>query len=197
MSFTRRLALAALASAPLVAVASRAALAQTETASSMGRTNYVGPVLAMGRASMMSAELALQRSENENLRQFAALEVAEQQTIAAILAAVPTVEGEEAELPEAALVRLTNADAGRFDLVFVETQIGLHNDMLALHRTLAGSVEPTVEAVTARMAEQGVLSHIAMLNLLQQLLGAQRIQTLQQGDEPAPAPAVPAAPVAP
>ncbi len=203
MPLSRRHALAGLVAAPIGLVTLSSVGAQTPPANTQGRSNYVDPLLALGEASILMSEAALQQSQNDNVQQFAALEIDEQRTIAGILAAIPAGEDAAVQQSPDALAPLQGLSGLDFDLAYIEAQIGLHNDFLGLHRTISGATDPTIEAVLSRMAEQGALSHIAMLNLLQQLLGAERIQAIQEGQDPAPrdpaapAPAMPEVPEVP
>jgi putative membrane protein len=81
------------------------------------------------------------------------------------------------ELPaeEAAKIEeLNGMEAGpEFDAAYVQGQIDGHNRLLEIQTTLSGETVATLEAVTAKLAEQAVTSHLAMLNHIQAQLGQQ------------------------
>ena len=164
------------------------AQAQTEPASSVaGPDNYVQQTLLAGTVALQTSRIALEKATDPNVRKFAELEVAEQTTLAGILAATPSG-SQPPELPaerQQKIDALSQMEAGPdFDQTYVLGQIEGHNELLQIQQMLSGEREATVEAVTARLAEQAVSSHLVMLNLIQQLLGAENIQNIQSGKNP-------------
>jgi len=169
---------------PFIATAARA---QTKPAASGGLDNYVQQTLLVGTVSMKTSEIAAQKATDPNVKTFATLEVAEQKAIASVLAATPSGQQPPAVPPERQKMidQLNATEAGQtFDQAYIQAQIEGHNELLAIQQTASGSRDPSVEAITARLAEQAVASHIAMLNLIQQMIGAQNIQNIQQGQNP-------------
>lgn len=189
---TRRSALiigTGLALVPLVPVTR--ALAQTPTDVQFGHDGYVMSTLQGGAVSMAMSEMALERAGNREVREFAELEIAEQRTIAGVLAAtgVPGLGSESNTAREmtpgqrAIVDRITAAEAGdAFDLAYIEGQIALHNDLLQVQQMMTGEQDPSVEAITARLTAQAIHSHIAMLNFIQQLMGAEHIEAIESPD---------------
>jgi putative membrane protein len=189
MEINRRTALLGLATAgavvPLLAVPAHA---QTQPASSIaGANNYVQQTLLVGTVAMKTSEIAVQKATDPNVKKFAELEVAEQKTIASVLSATPGGK-QPPELPpdrQKMIDDLNSMQQGPdFDQAYLQGQIEGHNELLKIQQTMSGEKEASVEAVTARLAEQGVASHLAMLNLIQQMLGAENIQNIQQGQNP-------------
>jgi putative membrane protein len=189
MQLDRRTALLGLAAAsaaiPLIITPAQA---QTQPAASgQDAADYVQKTLMIGTVAMKTSEIATQKGTDENVKKFANLEVAEQKTIASVLAATPNGK-QPPELPPDMQKQIDDLNAMQpgpeFDQAYVEGQISGHNDLLAVQKTLSGESEASVEAITARLAEQGVASHIAMLQLIQQMLGAQNIQNIQDGKNP-------------
>lgn len=189
MNINRRTALLGFATAsaafPLLVTAARA---QTKPASSVASPgNYVQQTLLVGTVAMKTSEIALQKATDQNVKKFAELEVAEQKAIASVLSATP--DGKQApQLPperQKLIDDLNSKQAGPdFDQAYLQGQIEGHNELLKIQQTMSGEKEASVEAVTARLAEQGVASHLAMLGLIQQMLGAENIQNIQKGQNP-------------
>jgi len=186
MKLDRRNALLGL-SATAVAMAIRPANAQTQPASGMGLDAYVQQTLVLGAGSLMASQLAAKMATDENVVQFANLEIAEQETIAGVLASTASGKSPPQISPQQQqeLDRLAAVRPGRdFDLSYVEAQIMGHNELLEIQRTASGNREASVEAVVARLAEQAVASHIVMLGLIQQMLASEDIQNMQKGKNP-------------
>lgn len=189
MELDRRSALLGLAAAgavlPLVVTQ---AAAQTRPASSVaGPDNYVQQTLLLGTVAMKTSEIALEKASDPNVRKFAELEIAEQKTSASVLAATPSGTTPP-ELPperQEKIDALSGMEAGPdFDQAYVQAQIEGHNELLQTQQMHSGEREATVEAVTARLAEQAVASRLVMLNLIQQLSGAEYIENIQEGKNP-------------
>ncbi len=165
MIANRRHALLVLAGASAALPFAGRAVAQTAPASGSGLDSYVQQTLLLGAVALKASETARDKATDENVKQFATLEITEQQTIAGILAATPAGKAEP-EIPadrQAELDSLAAMPAGEdFDLTYVEAQIKGHNELLAVQQMASGNRDASVEAVTARLAEQAVTSHIAI-----------------------------------
>jgi putative membrane protein len=178
MDMSRRMALAGFAvggTAISLLALTNSALAQTSPAeSSADMQDYVHQTLLVGTIALKSSEAAAAKATDPNVKRFAELEVAEQKTIASVLASTeagktpPEIPAEK----QAELDKLAGMDAGtEFDQAYVEAQIKGHNELLVIQQKVSGETEASVEAITARLAEQAVSSHIAMLELIQQSIG--------------------------
>ena len=165
---TRRGALALAAGgalAPVLAV--RPALAQATP------EEYMTLMLEAGAFTKGAAEVALEKAQNEMARQFAELEIAEIEAVVAVLtgAGAPPppdeLDGAEAEM----MARLRDAEAGpEFDRLFVEAELMGHEEGLAIQQPLSDQSEITVPVATAKLAEESIRSHIAMLQAIQGML---------------------------
>jgi len=192
------LSLAAVAATPVVLHAG-AAWAQTAPAESTGdQSEYVTQTLAAGTLSLQMSEVAMEKASDPLVQEFAQLEVSEQQAVASVLSAT---QAEPPALPEDQAARvqaLNDMEAGPdFDAAYVEEQIRGHEELLQIQQTLSQETEATIEAVTARLAEPAIMSHLAMLTHIQQHLqdGA---EIVEPADGAAPAePADGAAPTEP
>jgi putative membrane protein len=164
-------------------IATRPALAQDQAApegqtqaTSNGDADYVTQTLTVGTLALRTSEIGAQKAQNAAVKEFATLEVAEQQTIATVLSATEAGKTPP-ELPpemQARVDELNTMEAGpEFDMAYVNGQIEGHQQLLEIQQRLSGNTDPTVEVITAKLAEQAVMSHLAFLNHLQGELGAQ------------------------
>lgn len=172
----RRLALAGLglaaAAAPLVL--STSVLAQTTPAESGDQGEYVLQTLTVGTLALKTSQVAADKATDPMVKEFAQLEVGEQTAIASVLAstdagkAPPELPPEDAEKVTA----LEEMEAGpEFDAAYVDGQIEGHTRLLEIQKSISGETVATVEAITAKLAEQAVTSHLAMLNHIKTQLG--------------------------
>jgi putative membrane protein len=178
---TRREALLAFTAAGLaipVAAVVATTVAQAQTTPEEGGGNYadyVTQTLTVGTVAMQTSEVAAEKAQNEMVKEFANLEVAEQQTIASVLSSTEAGKSPP-QLPEAEAAKvqeLSDMEAGpEFDAKYIQGQIDGHNQLLEIQRTLSSETVASVEAITARLAEQAVTSHLAMLNHIQMQLGS-------------------------
>lgn len=179
------LAVAGAAAAFPAALAIRPASAQTPVESRIGFDTYVTLTLQLGTIAMKTSELALERAENPEVREFAQLEIDEQRAVASALAAS---EAAGADLPpvnpdqQSRVDRLVETAAGPdFDLAYVETQIEAHGELLALQQNISGEEPATsIEVLTARLSEPAIRSHISMLGYIQQIMGHERIENVEE-----------------
>jgi len=196
----RRAALLSLATASVAIPAiltAFPALAQTTPAEGSGdQSDYVKQTLTVGTVALKTSEIAAEKATDPMVKEFATLEVAEQKTIASILSATeagktpPELPAEE----QAKIDDLNAKEAGpEFDAAYIDGQIEGHNKLLQIQQTISGETEATVEAITARLAEQAVTSHLAMLNHIKSELGQSGGAPATGGDQPAAAGDQPAA----
>ncbi len=174
---SRRSALLALAAAgaaaPILLAVQRAA-GQTAPTQEGDQSEYVTQTLAVGSVALQTSQIAAEKATDPMVKEFANLEVGEQQAIASILAsteagkAPPELPAEDA----AKIEELNGMEAGpEFDAAYVQGQVDGHNRLLEIQQTLSGETVATVEAITAKLAEQAVMSHLAMLNHIQAQMG--------------------------
>lgn len=179
--------------ASLAAIAAPAsALAQTQLAERRdGVASYLARMLALGHASLQASQLALERAADDDIVAFARLEVLEQETLASILGASDAAGDIDGSVPQPItdqFARISELEGAEFELAYLESQIGVHNELLEAGNVLADARELSLETVAAKIGSVTISSHLLTLNLLQQKLGAQRIDDLEaQGavEEPA------------
>lgn len=165
---TRRralLAIGAAAAAPLVLARTPLALAQTGG-------DYVALTLEAGLFTKTAAELALERAAAAPVRTFAELEIGEVNAIDAVLLStgVPApdgLDGEEVEIIE----RLRGLSGAEFDMAFIDAQLAGHQEALRIQQPMSGMDEITIPVATAKLAEESIKSHIAMLEMIRAMMG--------------------------
>ena len=170
----RRSALLALAAAGCAApVLITAVRAQTTATQNADYADYVSQTLTIGAVSLQTSQVASEKATDPMVKEFAMLEVGEQAAVASVLSATETG-AQPPEMPEdqmAMVTQMTDMEAGaEFDRMYIEGQIDGHNQLLEIQRSIAADTEPTVEVVTARLAEQAIMSHLAMLAHIQATL---------------------------
>ena len=167
---TRRAALTLAAGGLLVPT-----LAARRAAAQEAPEEYMRLMLEAGAFTKGAAEIALEKAENEMARQFAELEIAEIEAVVAVLtgAGAPPppppdeLDGSEAEL----MAQLRDAPAGpEFDRLFIEAELTGHEEGLSIQQPLSDQSEITVPVATAKLAEESIRSHIAMLQVIQGML---------------------------
>lgn len=168
MDTTRRtalLALAAVGTTPMVLAATRV-LAQNAAPTDGGE--YAMQTLMAGSFALETSRIAAEKAMDPLVKQFAELEVAEQTTIAEILTSTgvtpPALPAERQQMIADMQAMETNAE---FDAAYIEGQIAGHQELLAIQQTISGVSELSVEVITARLAEQAITSHLAMLEHIQ------------------------------
>lgn len=187
---TRRaalLSLAAVAATPVL-VHAGAALAQTAPAQSTGeQSDYVMQTLTVGTLSLRMSEVATEKARDPLVQEFAQLEIGEQQAVASVLSATQVEPPTLTEEQMARVQTLRDMEAGPdFDVAYVDEQIRGHEELLQIQRTLSQETEATVEAVTARLAEPAIQSHLAMLNHIREhLMEATEMTEPADGEAPA------------
>ncbi len=175
----RRSALIGLAlagSVPLALVAGRSFAQDSGTpAEAGGNADYVQQTLTVGTLALQSSQVAAEKATDPMVKEFANLEIGEQTAIATVLSS--TEAGKQPpELPQEdadKLQQLQDTEAGAdFDKAYVQMQIEGHQKLLDIQKTISGGTDPTIEVITAKLAEQAITSHIAMLNHINEQLGA-------------------------
>jgi putative membrane protein len=173
---SRRATLSALAlgaAVPAALFVSRALGQDNLKSSGADQVDYVAQTLTLGTLALKTSEVAVDKAGNAMVKEFAGLEVAEQKTVATVLSSTEAGKSPP-PLPEdmaAKVKELQDAEAGdAFDKAYVDAQIDGHQKLLAVQKTLSGATDPTVEVITAKLAEQAITSHLAMLEHIQEQL---------------------------
>ena len=153
----RRTFLVAAAGAGLVA--STSAKAQGFGGPSEGATR----VLMVGGFSLQTSQLALQRSRNSQIRNFAQLEANEQAAVAAALGVQPgsvPPSQEEAEM----LQQLASLSGRQFDRMYVTGQIQGHQQLLELNSANAQSGGDPLGRAVAIVSVPSIQTHLQILS---------------------------------
>ncbi|AWN45586.1 hypothetical protein DK419_03990 [Methylobacterium terrae] len=190
----RRLALTALATAVAVPSLVTAAFAQQQqqggpTAAATGNTGarmgdaeakHAADTLAAGSASLAASRVALQKASDDDVKQFARFEVAEQETIADVLKAMrdpaqaasgqvkppaePEVTGQLDPKGKAMLDKLEQAKSGKaFDLDYVRGQIEGHQALLKIQEAYLATGKDRENLGVAKLARGQIREHLALL----------------------------------
>ena len=118
-----------------------------------------------GEYSIETSKLALERSRSRAIREFAQLEIAEQQSVTAALGASP---GSVAPRPDqsAMVEKLASKRGGAFDHAYVIGQIRGHEELLATNQQ---AISAPIDASTRRVATVSIptiQTHLAILHRL-------------------------------
>lgn len=163
------------------------AKAQTPLAERLdGVAPYLDRMLALGRLSTQASQLATEKATDEDIVVFAEAEILEQETLTAILGASNAAGDLERPLPADAtnqIERLSGSEGSEFDLAYLEGQIALHEQLREAGDSLAADDELSLETVAAKVSALTIAAHLLALNLLQQKLGAERIEGLEARGE--------------
>ena len=158
----RRTALLALLSAASASALAMPALAQPVPAGPLSPDQYRLMALMGGELAIRTSQLALNRSRNPAVREFAQLEMNEQAAVAASLGARPggvTLRPDQAAL----LQQAEAAPPARFDAVYVQGQIVGHEELLALNTSYARAGFDTVGQAVANLAVPSIQTHLSIL----------------------------------
>lgn len=178
----RRTVLVALAAAT-------ASFAKTQTGGAGGDDagpdeQYIRRALTAGALSLAASRIAQEKAHSDDVREFAQLEVTEQETLADVLKSLlnpDLVDGtikplSEAEVEQhldpsgrAALEKMRSAPAGaEFDREYVQGQANGHMELLQIHETYlnSGRVNPDFTNV-AKIARGMTKEHLQLLDDLQ------------------------------
>jgi putative membrane protein len=137
-----------------------------------GPGEYRTTALMDGLFAIQTSQIALERSRNPNIRDFAQLEIAEQTGIAASLGTRPG--GLPLRPDQAAIVQqLGSIPPGpQFDAMYVRGQIAGHDELLALNTAALqrGGGDPLILAV-ANVAVPSIQTHLQILQRLERMRG--------------------------
>ncbi len=162
----RRTALLALVGA--VALAPTTVLAQSAAAPAVAVSDprqFRMMALMGGEFAMQSSQMALERSRNARVQEFAQLEINEQVAYAAALGARP---GMTPMRPDhAAMLQQLQALSGpSFDRMYVQGQIMGHQELFALNSAYAQSGFDTQGRSVATLAVASIQTHLTILSRL-------------------------------
>lgn len=188
----RRLALTAIASAVAIPSLVTAAFAQQQggpTAAATGNTGarmgdaearHAADTLAAGSASLAASRIALKKASDDDVKEFAGFEVAEQETIADVLKAMrdpsqaasgqvkppaePEVTGQLDPKGRAMLDKLEQAKSGKaFDLEYIRGQIEGHQALLKIQEAYLATGKDRENLAVAKLARGQIREHLVLL----------------------------------
>ncbi len=161
----RRTALMALVGA--VSLVPSAVLAQGASAPAISDPSQFRTMALMGgEFAIQTSQVALERSRNARVREFAQLEINEQIAYAAALGARP---GSIALRPDHAqmLQQLQAMSGSSFDRMYVRGQIMGHNELLALNSAYSRAGFESQGRSVATLAVPSIQTHLTILTRLQ------------------------------
>jgi putative membrane protein len=123
-----------------------------------------------GMFLMQTSQIAQERGQSDNVKAFAALEVAEQEAIARAFGA----EGAQVPLSEShaqILEQLQAAEGEAFDMAYLEAQIAGHEEARPIHEQYAEGGEDPMARGASMVGVTGIDSHLVMLRSFQQQMG--------------------------
>src|SRR4051812_40111845 len=148
------------------------AFAQTGTVRTLSGSEHTAKSLMAGTLAKQTSELALQRAQQQKVKQFASFEIAEQTAMAQVLTdvanprPVPLDAGHEAVLKS-----LQSLSGVAFDRAYVQGQIQGHEELLLVQDGyLADNNRSTDGQHIAVLARMVIQQHLTMLRELQQML---------------------------
>lgn len=166
---TRRTALVAFAAA----AAAAPVLLNARLAFAQDANEYKAQTLAVGSVALQTSQIALEKGSDAMVKEFAQLEVAEQTTVAEILTGAGGAPAPLTPEQQAMIDDLNAMEPGpAFDRAYIEGQITGHQQLLEIQQTMSGVDDMSVEAITAKLAEQAITSHLVMLGHLRDMLPA-------------------------
>ena len=122
-------------------------------------------VLMLGGFSLQTSQLALQRSRNSQVRDFAQLEANEQAAVAAALGTQPgsvPISQEQAQM----LQQLAALSGRQFDRMYVAGQIEGHRQLLDLNSANAQGGGDSVSRAVAIVSVPAIQTHLHILSRL-------------------------------
>jgi putative membrane protein len=121
-----------------------------------------------GAFAMQTSQLALTRTGNPDVINFANAEIAEQVQVATALGAAP---GSAPLRPDHAMVlqRLQATPSGPFDRMYVQGQIRGHRELLALNNSYLRTGGNAQEQQVAQMSLPIIQRHLAILSSLRKM----------------------------
>ena len=127
-----------------------------------GDTSGAVSVLMVGGFSLQTSQLALQRSRNGRIREFAELEANEQAAVAAALGAQPGSVPPSQE-QAAMLQQLASLSGRQFDRMYIAGQIQGHQQLLELNQANAQGGGDNVSRAVAIVSVPAIQTHLTIL----------------------------------
>jgi putative membrane protein len=136
------------------------------------RFEYVTQTLTVGALALQTSQIAVDKAESPLVKEFAQLEIGEQQAIATVLSATGPNRRpcRKNTLPRFRSWLIWNRVRTSTPPMWTNRLRGT-SSCWRLRQTLSGETTATVEAITARLAEQSVMSHLTMLQHMKEEFG--------------------------
>ena len=160
----RRNMMTTLAGAAAVGLLPLHALAQAQPADPMKL-----PALLGGDFSTVTSQIALDKSQNPVVRQFAELEIAEQAAVAMAFGAEPGATGVRPD-QNAIIAELQTMEGPALDMMYVDGQIAGHKELLGIHQTYARNGADPMARGASIVGVTGIETHLVMLNSIRRSL---------------------------
>lgn len=198
----RRIALAALTAAAAAPLAGRAFAQSGGPAQRPANLDvrHLEDTMQVGTVALATSRMALEKARDPRVRQFAQFEIAEQETVAAVLKAMqepettastadtgangqPTAAGTSSRAADSnaqpslgpqggpMVDKMQALSGAEFDRQYVQAQIEGHKQLLQIQDAVLQSGAPREQRGVARMARTQISEHIVLLQGLQQALG--------------------------
>jgi putative membrane protein len=159
---------------PLLISLPCAAWCQTAKLPTLDHSQYLTETVMLGALSLQVSTLAVQRTRNPKVRQFAQFEINEQTAMQQVL-----TDGEEAKpvaldsAHAAVLTQLLGTSDKTFDTTYVEDELSVHAELLNGQQSFLNN-RPTSDDYRhiATLARTTIQMHLTMLQDLQAMLSA-------------------------
>jgi putative membrane protein len=197
----RRIALAALGTFAAAPLAGRALAQSGGPAQRPGNLNvrHLEDTMQVGTVALATSRMALEKARDAHVRQFAQFEIAEQETVAAVLKAMqepettastanagsngqPTAAGTSSRTADSngqpslgpqggpMVDKMQKLSGAEFDRQYIQAQLDGHRQLLQIQDAAIQSGAPREQLAFARMARTQVSEHIVLLQELQKFV---------------------------
>lgn len=164
----RRTSFAVLGAAALPALFTTAQ-AQTQPQSRSGANDLHMMAIVATTFSLNSSRMAMQKASNPMVRQFATLEVSEQEAAIVAMGLAGIAMPANVSMP-ADKVQMTQmldqASGAAFDTAYLRGQKLGHEELLQIHSRIASTGASPAERIIGTMAVPAIRSHLAMIEMM-------------------------------
>lgn len=157
---------------PLLVSLPRSAAAQTPKVPTLDHSQYLSETLMLGVLSQQASMLAVQRTQNPKVKQFAQFEIAEQTTMHEVLTDGGDTRSVALDSAHAAvLTRLQGESDKTFDRAYVQEELSAHAELLNAQQSFLNN-RPSNDDYRhiAMLARTTIQMHLTMLQDLQATL---------------------------
>jgi predicted outer membrane protein len=126
-----------------------------------------------GTFSLQTSKLAVNRVQQAKLREFAELEVAEQETVGDVLSAIKAAANDTSAAPQfddeqkAVLQKLQQAQGAAFDSAYLQAQVDGHHKLLQIQENYLANGKNLDGTNVAKLARGMIKEHLRLLGDLQ------------------------------